>query len=131
MPSTAAFGMPSMHDLPATPLWPGMGFNNSAGLASSDSHNFTGPHLDAPHFGSFGSFNGSSAMSSPSAAGGMQAASVGGSLAGFVSLATYQEQMQSVAHLHGQVGQLAVQLREAHADAEGAQHMLQQERQVR
>jgi len=131
VPSTAAFGMPSMHDLPATPMWSGMGFSGGAGLANSDSNTFTRPHLDAPHFGSFGSINGSSAMSSPGAAGGMQATSIGGSLAGFVSLATYQEQMQSVAHLHGQVGQLAVQLREAHADAEGAQHMLQQERQVR
>jgi hypothetical protein len=55
----------------------------------------------------------------------------GGSLSEFVSIATYQEQMQSVAKLHGQVGQLAVQLREAHADAEGAQQLLQQERQVR
>jgi hypothetical protein len=55
----------------------------------------------------------------------------GGMLSGFVSLATYQEQMQSVASLHGQVGQLVVQLREAHADADGAQQQLQQERQVR
>lgn len=51
-------------------------------------------------------------------------------LSGFVSLAPYQEQMQSVASLHGQVGQLVVQLREAHADANGAQQQLQQERQV-
>eukprot|EP00775_Hariotina_reticulata_P002908 gene2908-3196_t len=37
--------------------------------------------------------------------------------------------MQGVANLHGQMGQLAAQLREAHADAEGAQQQLQQERQ--
>jgi hypothetical protein len=87
--------------------------------------------MDPISLGSFGSF-GSSAVSSPGAPGGaMQPGGMGGSLSGFVSLATYQEQMQSVAKLHGQVGQLAVQLREAHADAEGAQQLLQQERQVR
>jgi hypothetical protein len=68
-------------------------------------------------------------ISSPNAAAG--GGPGGGMLSGFVSLATYQEQMQSVASLHSQVGQLVVQLREAHADADGAQQQLQQERQVR
>jgi hypothetical protein len=86
--------------------------------------------MDPVSLGSFGSFN-SSAVNSPGAPGEMmQPGGMGGSLSGFVSLATYQEQMQSVAKLHGQVGQLAVQLREAHADAEGAQQLLQQERKV-
>lgn len=77
--------------------------------------------VNSRSFGSSDSFGSSS--NSPVAG--------GSSLAGFVSIATYQEQMQSVAKLHGDVGQLAVQLREAHADAEGAQQLLQQERKVR
>lgn len=119
----AQLGLPSMA--------PSFGMNSiDAGFGSP-----TGPYISSPHallvdprsLGSFGSF-GSSSTFSPGA-GGMQPG--GGSLSGFVSLATYQEQMQSVAKLHGQVGQMAVQLREAHADAEGAQQLLQQERQVR
>jgi hypothetical protein len=39
--------------------------------------------------------------------------------------------MRIGASLHGQVGQLVVQLRDAHADFDWAQQQLQQERQVR
>jgi predicted nucleic acid-binding Zn-ribbon protein len=45
-----------------------------------------------------------------------------------VALQAYQAQIQAVAALHGQVGSLVVQLREAHADADGASALLQQER---
>jgi hypothetical protein len=51
-----------------------------------------------------------------------------GSLASFVALPAYEAQIQAVAQLHGQVGALVVQLREAHADADGAQSLLQHER---
>lgn len=78
-----------------------------------------------------GSGGGGAPKASPAAAAGSSSgAASGNSLSGVVSLATYQEQMQAMAQLHGQLGQLAVQLREAHADADGAHQLLQQERQV-
>jgi hypothetical protein len=51
-------------------------------------------------------------------------------LSGYVSLAAHQQQMAAVADLHGRLGQLAAQLSEARASADGAAAQLAQERQV-
>jgi hypothetical protein len=120
-PELAAITMPG--GLLATPASfgaTGAGYSNSLSAPFGSSIGRMSLQTDF-RSGSFGS-----SRSSGDSPGGR-----GGSLSEFVSIATYQEQMQSVAKLHGQVGQLAVQLREAHADAEGAQQLLQQERQVR
>lgn len=108
----------------------------AAGLAAPDLSSPAAPfgssRMGGHHTPAELQFNSRSFGSSDSFGSSSNSLGVGGaSLAGFVSIATYQEQMQSVAKLHGEVGQLAVQLREAHADAEGAQQLLQQERKVR
>ena len=86
-------------------------------LAATSSHN-----------GSFGAASGlageaSSGCSSP-------AGVLSGPLSGFVALPAYQAQVQAVTGLQGQVRGLMVQVKEAQAEVEGTQSLLQQERQV-
>jgi hypothetical protein len=68
------------------------------------------------------------ACNSDSGGGGAAGAVGSGSVAGFVAIQVYEAQIQAVAQLHGRVGQLMTQLREAQGDADGTLALLQQER---
>ena len=106
----------------------GLGSGGNSSSSSSSSSSSRRPSRSQDGWSNDGGASGALPAAANEIAASVEADVAASGLAGFVALPAYQAQIQAVAQLHSQVGTLAVQLREATANADGATALLQQER---